>query len=303
MDRLTPSQRRRCMQHNKSKNTSIEIMLGRALWQRGLRYRKHAKGVLGHPDFCFKGRKVAVFCDGDFWHGRDWENARQRLKGNREFWIAKIERNQQRDKEITEALERSGWTVVRFWEHDIRKHLTECVDRVEAALNGARVALQYEIDQRDSAFVAAEDELDYNVTIKFENMEKTHYKVVAAAVEHDGRYLCVQKGVTKRAYTSHKWEFPGGKIENGETEPQALLRELHEEMDYAVVVDKQLCTVNYEYPDFFITLSVYICHPDGPADAFVLHEHADARWMLPSELNTLDWADADADVIGMLVNA
>lgn len=161
MDHLTPSQRRRCMQANKSKDTSIELMLGRAMWHRGLRYRKHAKGVPGHPDFCFVGKRVAVFCDGEFWHGKDWEQAKQRLKSNREFWIAKIERNQARDREHTEALERAGWTVLRFWESDIRKHLDDCVGRVEAALNGVRVARGYQQEENWREWLAAEDDIEY----------------------------------------------------------------------------------------------------------------------------------------------
>ncbi len=162
MDRLTPEQRKLCMRHNKSKNTSIEVLLGRALWQRGLRYRKHAKWVPGHPDFCYIGKKVAVFCDGEFWHGRDWTEAKRRLKSNREFWIAKIERNRQRDCEITEKLERDGWTVLRFWESDIRKHLDDCVDRVEAALNGVRVARGYQQEENWREWLVAEDDIEYN---------------------------------------------------------------------------------------------------------------------------------------------
>ncbi|MCQ2285121.1 MAG: very short patch repair endonuclease [Bacteroidales bacterium] len=161
MDRLSPTQRRRCMQHNKSKNTSIEVRLGRAMWHRGLRYRKCAKDVLGHPDFCFKGKKVAVFCDGEFWHGRHWETAKLRIKSRRDYWIPKIERNQQRDKEITEALERAGWTVLRFWESDIRKHLDDCVGRVEAALNGVRVARGYQQEENWREWLAAEDDIEY----------------------------------------------------------------------------------------------------------------------------------------------
>lgn len=162
MDRLTPEQRKLCMRNNKSKNTSIEVLLGRALWQRGLRYRKHAKGVPGHPDFCYMGKRVAVFCDGEFWHGRDWTEAKWRLKSNREFWIAKIERNRQRDREITEKLERDGWTVLRFWESDIRKHLDDCVNRVEAALNGVRVVRGYQQEENWREWLAAEDDIEYN---------------------------------------------------------------------------------------------------------------------------------------------
>lgn len=84
-----------------------------------------------------------------------------------------------------------------------------------------------------------------------------HYNVVAAVVCHDGKYLCMQKGKTKFEYTSYKWEFPGGKIELGETPQQALARELMEEMEYPVEVGEELVTVNHEYPDFSITMTAF----------------------------------------------
>ncbi len=163
MDRLSPAQRRKCMQANKSKGTSIEVVLGKALWARGFRYRKHAKGVPGHPDFCFKGKKVAVFCDGEFWHGRDWEANKVRIHSNQEFWYSKIERNIARDIDITEQLHRDGWTVIRFWESDIRKHLDECVNRVEAALNGVGIARGYQMEEKWREWIAAEDEAGYEL--------------------------------------------------------------------------------------------------------------------------------------------
>ena len=86
-----------------------------------------------------------------------------------------------------------------------------------------------------------------------------HYNVVAAVVCHDGKYLCMQKGKTKFEYTSYKWEFPGGKIEPGETPQQALVRELMEEMEYLVEVGEELVTVNHEYPDFSITMTAFLC--------------------------------------------
>ncbi len=159
---MSPEQRRRCMQANKSKNTSIEVLLGRALWHRGLRYRKHEKTVPGHPDFCFKGKKVAVFCDGEFWHGRNWEQNKHRIHSHQEFWCDKIERNQRRDAEVNQLLRREGWQVLRFWETDIRKHLDSCVQMVEAALNGASVPdrVFYEYIET-SNLLAAEAEVEY----------------------------------------------------------------------------------------------------------------------------------------------
>ena len=97
MDKLTPEQRHRNMQTVKNKNSDIELALRKELWRRGIRYRKNVKSVFGHPDLAFIGKKVAVFCDSEFWHGYDWENRKNDIKTRREFWIPKIERNIQRE--------------------------------------------------------------------------------------------------------------------------------------------------------------------------------------------------------------
>lgn len=144
MDDLTPEQRRKNMQAIKSKDTSIEIALRLALWHSGIRYRKNYKKLPGKPDIAITRHKIAVFCDSDFWHGYDWENRHQRIKSNREYWIPKIERNMQRDKEVTVKLQAMGWTVLRFWEWQIKKQLDECVntiiETVEASRSGEGVS-------------------------------------------------------------------------------------------------------------------------------------------------------------------
>lgn len=134
MDNHTPEQRRKNMQAVKNKNTKIELMLRKALWARGLRYRKNSSKVFGHPDIVFIGRKVAVFCDSEFWHGYDWENKKNEIKTRQDFWIQKIERNIQRDKEVNDQLKSRGWIVLRFWGNDIKKNVELCADIVQAAL-------------------------------------------------------------------------------------------------------------------------------------------------------------------------
>ena len=129
-DDLTPEQRRKNMQAIKSQDTSIELRLRKALWARGVRYRKNYRKLIGRPDIVLTKYKIAIFCDSDYWHGYDWENRHQRIKSNREYWIPKIERNMARDKEVNEALARDGWTVLRFWEWQIRKQLNECVEEI-----------------------------------------------------------------------------------------------------------------------------------------------------------------------------
>jgi DNA mismatch endonuclease (patch repair protein) len=121
---------RRNMQAIKSKNTKIEILLGKALWSRGYRYRKHNKAVFGKPDFTFKKYKIAIFCDSEFWHGKDWDILKKRLTTNPEYWLKKIERNIQRDLIVNEELDKMGWTVLRFWEKEIKKNLTQCMEEI-----------------------------------------------------------------------------------------------------------------------------------------------------------------------------
>ena len=131
MDKHTPEQRRKNMQAVKNKDSKIELLLRKELWSRGLRYRKNVNGICGKPDIVFKGKKIAVFCDSEFWHGYNWDERKNDFKSNQEFWIPKIERNMQRDVEVNEQLKADGWTVLRFWGNEIKKSTKECADQIE----------------------------------------------------------------------------------------------------------------------------------------------------------------------------
>ena len=122
------------MKQVKCKDSEIEQILRRELWKRGLRYQKNVKTIIGKPDIVFKGKKVAVFCDSEFWHGYDWKNKNKEIKTRREFWIPKIELNMERDREVTEYLEADGWTVIRFWGKQIKQNPISCADIVEDTL-------------------------------------------------------------------------------------------------------------------------------------------------------------------------
>ncbi len=136
MDNLTPEQRRKNMQHIRSKDTEIEVIFRKALWHRGYRYRKNVKDLPGKPDIAITKYKIAIFCDSEFFHGKDWDILRLRLENgnNPEYWIKKIARNIERDDEISKQLFAMGWTVLRFWGNDIKKHTEECVKVVEEAI-------------------------------------------------------------------------------------------------------------------------------------------------------------------------
>lgn len=130
---MTPEQRRKNMQHIRSKDTSIELRLRKALWHEGIRYRKNFKGLPGKPDIVLTKYKTAIFCDSSFWHGRNFETKKP-VDTNHEYWDAKIRRNMERDKEVNTQLEELGWTVLRFWDEDINKRLDDCVQAVKKAI-------------------------------------------------------------------------------------------------------------------------------------------------------------------------
>jgi DNA mismatch endonuclease (patch repair protein) len=113
----------RAKRANRKKDTRHEVALRQALWRLGLRYRKHVSTLPGNPDIVFAKARVAVFCDGDFWHGRDWWRLSAQLerRHNAAYWLAKIARNRERDLENNALLERMGWLVIRLWETDIKK--------------------------------------------------------------------------------------------------------------------------------------------------------------------------------------
>ena len=135
MAKRTKSQISFNMSQVKNKNSKIEVALCRELWSRGLRYRKNARDIFGCPDIVFKGKKVAIFCDSEFWHGFEWDNKKNEFKSNRDFWIPKIEKNMERDKLVNETLSSQGWIVLRFWGEEIKKNVKECANKIESVVN------------------------------------------------------------------------------------------------------------------------------------------------------------------------
>ena len=112
------------------KGGKAETALAKALWSHGLRYRKNYKKLPGSPDIAITKYKVAVFVDGEFWHGENWIERKGKLKSNRDYWIEKIEENMARDNRNDELLRRMGWVPIHFWEKDVKKDLGGCVHKV-----------------------------------------------------------------------------------------------------------------------------------------------------------------------------
>lgn len=122
------------MRRIKSLNTSIELILRKALWAEGIRYRKNCKDVFGKPDLCFKSKKLAVFCDSEFWHGKQLLEGKYIPKTNTDFWVNKISKNIERDNYVNQILSEKGWTILRFWGEDIKNNTQVCVEKIKQTL-------------------------------------------------------------------------------------------------------------------------------------------------------------------------
>lgn len=142
----TTPQHSKTMAKNKGKNSGPELKLRKALWAKNIRFRIHPKGFPGKPDLVINKYRLAIFVDGDFWHGYQWEEKKQAFKKNVDFWIPKIERNMQRDQEINELLIAKGYTVMRFWEHQIMEKLALCVNQIALFIEAARIGVLPNLD-------------------------------------------------------------------------------------------------------------------------------------------------------------
>ena len=130
----TTPERSKIMGKIRGKNTKPELAFRKALYKEGYRYRIDYRNLIGRPDIVLKKYKTVIFIDGEYWHGYNWEERKPKIKTNREFWIAKIERNMQRDREVNVALEQLDYKVFRFWESDVKKNLETCLEKVVSHL-------------------------------------------------------------------------------------------------------------------------------------------------------------------------
>lgn len=141
-------QRKKTMSKIRSKDTKIEIALRKALWAKGYRYRKNYKALPGAPDICLTKHKIAIFCDSEFFHGKDWDILKAKVeKGNNgEYWVNKIQENMIRDSEKDKALNFLGWTVIHFWGKDILKNPEECIRVIEEVIFENQLG-EFELDE------------------------------------------------------------------------------------------------------------------------------------------------------------
>ncbi|MBR1688138.1 MAG: (deoxy)nucleoside triphosphate pyrophosphohydrolase [Prevotella sp.] len=129
--------------------------------------------------------------------------------------------------------------------------------------------------------------------------QKKRHNVVAAVIRRGDQYLCMRRKRSRYLYISERWEFPGGKVEKGENDYEALIREIREEMDWDIYVGRKVADVDYDYPDFNIHIAAYLCK-GSDEDDFKLLDHLDYRWLTRDELDQLDWTDADRKLIEQL---
>jgi DNA mismatch endonuclease Vsr len=131
MDIFSKAKRRQVMQSIKQSGSNIETTLAKVLWARGHRYRKNCKSIIGKPDIVMRKYKIAIFCDSEFWHGKNWKIQKNDFHKNKKFWHTKIERNIRRDKFVNKQLRKDGWVVLRFWGKDITRKTKSCIDIIE----------------------------------------------------------------------------------------------------------------------------------------------------------------------------
>ncbi|MFC2039847.1 very short patch repair endonuclease [Chloroflexota bacterium] len=125
---VTSEKRSKTMKLISSSNTEPEIQMRKLLWRNGIRYRLYDETLPGKPDIVIKKHKIAVFIDGEFWHGFQWNSKKKKIKANRDYWIPKIERTIERDKKNNQLLEERGWTVVRYWTSEVQKNQQNCLE-------------------------------------------------------------------------------------------------------------------------------------------------------------------------------
>jgi len=180
------------MSRIRSKDTSIEVLLRKALWHAGIRYRKNYAKLPGTPDIAITKHQIAIFCDGEFWHGKDWESKKSRIQNNRDYWVNKIDRNIDRDNEVNRRICGNGWTVMRFWGNEIHDNLNGCVEDVQDVII-QRTIDSYNTSGKDCAQYPCSYMLSYNNGTWGELEHKQCGIVNPPCLEDSFEILCINK--------------------------------------------------------------------------------------------------------------
>lgn len=209
------------MSHIKGKDTGIEMILRKALSERGIKYRLYSGNVFGHPDIVISKYKIAIFADSEFWHGYNFEENKKNLHTHLDYWIPKIERNIERDKEVNAELERQGYSVLRFWGFEINKNLDAVMKTILKA---------YDEKKRAYELSASIDKKDYTTL---------------CYIEKGDSYLLLHRVKKKDDLNEGKWIGVGGHVEEGESPSSCMKREIKEETGLDVISYQYLGKVDF----------------------------------------------------------
>ena len=314
-DKLSSTQRKYCMSRIRGKNTKPEILVRKGLHARGFRFRLHHKKLPGSPDIVLPKYSVAIMVNGCFWHGHKGCRYATKPKSNVEFWETKIVRNRHRDEVTNAHLEALGWHVITVWECELRGEsiLASRLDELAEEIRHAGVLKKIKKGRSDKLRRPQENTGKNGFVnrlcwkrklipcILYQRKSRTLLKVlrnmntievVAAIILKEGRLFATQRG-----YGEFKgwWEFPGGKMEPGECPQEALKREIREELDAEVEVRELLETVEWDYPNFHLTMHCFIC--SLLSESLHLNEHEAATWLTHETLRSVKWLPADEGLL------
>lgn len=196
------------MSRIKGKDTSIEMKVRRALFAKGYRFRVNCTKVFGRPDILFPKLRLAIFCDSEFWHGYNFEENKKHIHSHESYWLPKIERNIERDKEVNEELTRQGYRILRFWGFEINREFDRVISEIEQAI------------EEEGRYLELEESIKERTTLGY--------------LERDGRYLMLYRNKKKDDLNAGKWVGIGGHLEEGESPLQCFKREVLEESGLTV---------------------------------------------------------------------
>ena len=254
------------MSRIRGKNTSIELKLRRALRELGVSYRVCCNDVFGHPDIVIKSLRIAIFCDSEFWHGYHFEENKKKLHKNLDYWIPKIERNIERDKEVNETLKEQGYLVLRFWGEEINKSLDAVVSKIMECVNRRKEILS----RKQGPF-----ELTTLIYI-----------------EQNHAYLMLHRNKEEHDINEGKWLGVGGHLEEGETPAQCLKREVKEETGLEVKKYRYLGKVYFLNSKYTAEI-MYLYHVTEVEGTLIECDEGELRYIDIDQVYDLPMWDGD----------